>query len=193
MRDALSLSAETRRKSIHFFTALIPVSYFFFLSKEQIVVICIILSMGFAAADLMRMYNRTAGTVFMKIFSDLLRDPERSGRFTGATLLFVGLTVSALVFSKQIAVTSMLFLTLADPVAALIGKRWGRRRIFQKTILGSSGFFSTAVVVTILVWGFSWQGILVAALAACIELLPVPVNDNLTIPVFSGVLMHYIY
>jgi dolichol kinase len=193
MGDSLSIRTEIKRKSIHLFTTVIPFLYFFFLNKEQILLICIILSTGFLTFDLLRIYNRTAKRIFMQIFAGLLRDNEKSGKLTGATLLFLGMTLSVCLFPEQIAVTAMVFLTLADPVAAIAGKRWGSVAIFNKTMQGSMGFFLTAVLLTMLVWGFSWQGIVVAGTAAVIELLPLQVNDNITIPVVSGILMSYLY
>lgn len=193
MPVALSLSAEIRRKTIHLVTSVIPLLYFFYLNREQILVICIILTIGFLTADLLRMVSSLANSYFMRVFSSLLRSSEKEKQLTGATILFAALTLSVLVFPVPIAVTAMLLLTLADPVAAIVGKYWGKKSVFNKTLEGTLGFFMTALFIVLLVNGIKWQALPVAAIAAIVELIPLPVNDNLSVPLISGLAMFAFY
>jgi len=91
----------------------------------------------------------------------------------------------------------LLTMAIADPVAAIFGKRWpyGRFHIFRdtKTLTGCSAFFLTSVIITLLLFHFLSPGkysmgrvfeitIGVAGAATLTEAICVKGLDNLTIP-----------
>jgi dolichol kinase len=96
-----------------------------------------------------------------------------------------------LLFGRDIAVASLFFLAVGDPVASAVGQRWGRVRIRYKTLEGSLAFFlfscagGAILGSTVLSLGLSAiiAGALLAALA---ELLSFHLDDNLTIPLASS-------
>jgi len=193
MADSLSPADEIKRKSIHLSTTAIPVFYYFYPKREHILLVCILLVLGFFIADVLRLIFGHARTYFLLIFSNLLRQDEAQGRLTGATWLFIGILVTILVFPVEIAVPSMLLLTVADPVAAIIGKHWGSFGVHNKTLEGSSAFFIVAMLVLMLFFGMSWQVLLVAIAATITELMPLRINDNISVPVVSGMLMYILF
>lgn len=76
-------------------------------------------------------------------------------------------------------------------MAATIGERWGTRRVFGKSLEGGLACLLACLVVGILLvnlaFDMSLPLILVGSVVTTvIELLPVPIDDNLTIPLFSG-------
>jgi len=185
----LKTNREVQRKSIHLATTIIPLAYISIIpQKEHIFLICLILSIGFLLADILRMFWKTAEKYFKMIFSALLRENELKSDLTGATYLFIGMTLAAFLFPKEIAVLVMLFLSIADPSAAITGKLAPIKKIFNKSIGGFLGFLFCAIIIVIIVSGFSFIGLIVAFAAAIVELLPLKINDNLTIPVVTGYL-----
>jgi dolichol kinase len=87
-------------------------------------------------------------------------------------------------------------LAVADPLAAVVGIRWGRRRVAKnRTLEGSLAFFGStlAIAAVVLAETSTAPGLSVAAAALTIgfaaavcELLPLRIDDNLTIPLFVG-------
>jgi dolichol kinase len=107
----------------------------------------------------------------------------------------IAVLLTILSVPKRAALVAIYTLALADPVAAVVGIRFGRRRITQnRTVEGSLGFFTATLVVATLVLGlYSAPSARVAGAAAAIalaatafELLPLRIDDNLTIPLFVG-------
>jgi dolichol kinase len=86
-----------------------------------------------------------------------------------------------------------MILILADTAAALVGKGIGRVRILGKTLEGSMAFFFTALLI---VWIYPtldrFSGSVAALGAALIELLPIRLNDNLTISLTAGAIMFFL-
>ena len=193
MSDRLNIGREIQRKSIHLATTLIPLAYISIIpKKEHIFLICVFMSIGFLIADLMRLYWKTAEKYFLKIFSVLLREEELNNNLTGATYLFIGMTLAVILFPKTIAISVMLFLTISDPSAAIIGKIVPIKKIFNKSIGGFLGFLICAIIIVIIAFGFTLTGLLVALAASIVELMPIKLNDNLTIPIVSGYLFLFL-
>ena len=111
----------------------------------------------------------------------------------GSTFFLFSTILTILLFPKPIAVSSLLILILADTAAALVGKGIGRVRIFGKTLEGSMAFFLTALLI---VWIYPtlnrFSGSVAALGATLIELLPIRLNDNLTIPLTAGAIMLFL-
>ena len=114
---------------------------------------------------------------------------EQKKQFTGATYLFLGMALTLYLFSKEAAIPALLFLTLADPAAALVGKRYGSATFFDKSIEGSLAFCLTACAVILGFTFYGWIGLGVAFIATLVEFLPLKINDNLLIPVVSAYLL----
>ncbi|MBD3224194.1 MAG: hypothetical protein GF313_05655 [Caldithrix sp.] len=182
------LQAELYRKSIHVATSAIPLAYHFFLDKSIVLYICLFLAAGFWTADLLRIKFSLVERYFLRIFSNLLREREVQHGITGATLLFTGITLAVWWYPQQAAVPAILFLTLADPAAAVIGRHYGRDRFFNKSIEGALAFYLAAALIVLTLTTYSWWGLVIALVMAGVEFLPVPVDDNLTIPVIGGYL-----
>ena len=85
----------------------------------------------------------------------------------------------------------MIFLTVGDSSAAVIGKLLPVGQIGSKHISGSfAGFLASFIVIFYLNHNISILVVLIGAFVAMfIELIPLRVNDNLTIPIISGFAM----
>ena len=191
VQDALNLKGEFLRKSIHIITSIIPLIYFWGLEKRLVLIISIVLSVGFLTVDILRMNFDLARKYFLLIFSKLLRENEVKRRLTGATYLFIGMTGTFLLFNKEVAVPAVLLLTLADPAAAIVGKYFGKEPLLgSKTWQGSLAFLGTGILIVVFFSKYALVGLGIVLATTILELLPLPVNDNILIPVFAGILFY---
>jgi len=186
----LSFRHEARRKLIHIACSILPVCYYYFLNREQIVLISGSITLVFLLAELIRKKTKFGAVLFQKVFTPLLREEEKHNKLTGATHLFLSATVTFLVFEKIIAITAVLLLTIADSLAAISGKMSGKRNLFNKSWQGTITFFliSVLLIFIFLPEAGIWIPV-IAAIVSVIEVLPLPVNDNLLITVASGILL----
>ena len=184
-------SEEIKRKIIHLSNSVIPLSYYFFV-EDRVMMIWILLSITifFVAVDYFRFRIGWIQKWFRIFFSSMLRKHELEGKLTGATWAFIGATISVFLFEKDIAVLALLFMSVGDTVAALIGQQYGKIKIGKKTIEGFAGGLVSCIFISIffpsVIWINSIAGSLIASL---IELSPIPVDDNLMIPLISGGMM----
>ena len=121
----------------------------------------------------------------------MLRDYESRGEITGATWMLISSCLTIGLFSKEIAVPALLFLTVGDTFAAIVGITFPIGRIKGKTISGSiTGLILSLTVILPIMRDINAEILILGGVAAMlIELSPIPLNDNLTIPVLSGFIM----
>ena len=119
-------------------------------------------------------------------------DADRSSK---ATFFVLAATLAYVSFSHEVAAMCLLFSAVGDPAAAVAGFRVRRRRVFGKSPVGTLAFAAAAAVAASLfaihpevslAWWVVAVGVLVAAV---VELLPIPPDDNLTVPLASGAVM----
>jgi len=115
-------------------------------------------------------------------------------RPSGSTYLLLSSLAVFLLFEKYVAITSLLFLSIGDLMAAVIGEKFGRRRVFSKSLEGSLACLASCLVIGMVMTWVSPAVVLPVAIvgavsAAIVELLPIPLDDNLTIPLFSAGIM----
>jgi dolichol kinase len=102
-------------------------------------------------------------------------------------------------FPKVLALTALAILIVSDTSAALIGRRFGRRRFFTKSVEGSSAFFVSAILVVALTPKIEYRleeyliGALGALVGGVVEASGVGLDDNLSIPISVGGVMWLCY
>lgn len=118
-------------------------------------------------------------------------------KITGHTYMLISSCLVILLFEKHIAILSLIYLAVGDVFASVIGINYGRRMLFKKTVEGFFGGLVTSTICAVLYWnitGFPLNvGIAGAISAALIEVLPLPIDDNLIVPFFSALVMAGMY
>ena len=182
---------EIRRKMVHLATLIIPAGYAL-TSQETTLIFVIPLFLGLLAVDLLRHYHSGMAALFNRFFFGRVLREEEKPTLMGSTYFLFSTILAVLLFPKPIAITSLLILILSDTAAALVGKAIGRVRIFGKTLEGSAAFFVTSLLI---VWFFPnlnrFSGTLAALGGTLIELVPIRLNDNLSIPLVTGAIMFF--
>lgn len=108
----------------------------------------------------------------------------------------IAVLLTVITVPKPAAIVAIYTLAIADPLAAVVGIRWGRRRIaHNRSLEGSAAFFAATLVIAwvVLAQGADQSAVAVAGAAltialagAACETLPLRIDDNLTIPLFVG-------
>ena len=200
-----SYKTELIRKAIHLCSIAIPLAY---LQTPRHVALMVLfpLTVAILSIDIARHYNRTLEEWFTRAFGKLLRRKESDRarkRLNGASYVLISATLCVMVFPKVIAVSCFLILIISDLMAALVGRRFGKHRIFGKSLEGSLAFFFSAVLIILATPKIEYRlgeyliGVVASAIGTLIEALPWEIDDNLTIPLLVGAVMwgayHFLY
>jgi len=110
----------------------------------------------------------------------------------GSTWFMVGMVATLLLFGQDVGGTAVLYLAWGDPMAEVVGRRWGRPGQ-AKTVAGSAGCLAACLlagVVGVELGGLSpWAVLAGAVTATLVERWSPPPDDNLWIPLLSGLVM----
>lgn len=177
------------RKGIHLLAFILPISYYYFFSRSQFIVLVGILTGIAIIIETLRFNNIKVKVLFYKIVGKMLWDHE-SKTITGATTFIIASFICAFLFSKPVVVIGLLFLTLGDTAAYFIG-RFGKTKIGKRTLYGILAFLVISITIILLTYpDINLLTGIIGALVACIvEALPWKVDDNLSIPLISCSIM----
>jgi len=189
----MSFKSELYRKSIHIFSSIIPLFYAFS-SKNFTLKILIPLALIFIMVEIIRFNINFINRIYIKILRDIIRIQEKK-RFSGATYLLISSVLVILFYDKSIGVACLLFLTLSDSAAALFGKRFGKIKIYKynKTLEGSLAFLLSSLIIVYLIKSLNFiTGVSGAITATFVEFTLTNIDDNLSIPIISGLVMQLV-
>lgn len=177
------------RKIIHILTAIIPLIYIYS-DRYFIVSSLAILGISVVLIDFARLEIEIISNFIEKVFGKLMWEREKNN-LTGATHYAIAAFLSVYFFDKWIAIAVLLFLSFGDTAAHLIGVRWGRTRFdSEKTLEGSGACLVICLGISLLIPQPEITVLTVGAVvASVVELIPLDIDDNLTLPLISGVAM----
>lgn len=196
------------RKAIHIASAVFPLAVIVVYKaypengRSYLSGVLAIAAVVLIVLDLLKARFKPFKSFIMRFFGKVLRKNELQGGMTASTIVVASAAFTIFVFRQEVAVVSLLYLSLGDSAAALIGKNFGRMRIVgQRTLEGSLAALNTCLLVSLFaLWvspEFGWMltpAALLAgsAVATLSELLYLPLDDNFRIPVFAGLVMELI-
>jgi len=193
---------ELFRKLIHLFSLSIPIIYYFITTEAAAIILGIVAAFALII-DLGRYLHPEIGKIFYKIFGFLLREHEldhKKKNLNGATYVLISALISVLIFPKVIFISAFSILIISDSAAALIGRKFGKRKFLSKSLEGTLTFFVSACIVILFtpkVSGFFEEyliGFIAAFVGAIIENISFKlVDDNLSIPLSVGFTMWGLY
>ena len=104
----------------------------------------------------------------------------------GPITFFIGSLFAIIIFPETIAFVCIVVLAISDAVSTLIGKTYGKHKLWQSSAEGSLAFFISTLLIMFLF--APEKALLVAFGVTLVEMLP-HIDDNLTIPLSVGVLL----
>jgi dolichol kinase len=191
------------RKFYHFVMGMLCFSlYAFVLSRFEALILLSFIGGGLILGDFFRLRSPAVNHLALRIFGRVMRREELKS-FSGNSFFVMGLFVITLLFPKPIVLMSALFLAIGDPIAAMVGSCFGKHKLVGKKSLEGAlaNWFATGLASFLLAglyFGLTWPATLFLAIiggtvSMSVELLPVPIDDNFTIPVFSAVILSLIH
>ena len=184
-------SGELFRETIHIGSFLIPLLCKYLEINAWLVgALIILVTMVYVVSEFAR--QKGAGIpLFSRITSKAAVGEENWGFATAPILFALGILVPLLVFPVPIGYVSIAVLTLGDGFAAIFGKKFGsipipldKSKKLEGTLLGFlSAFLGTLFFID------PARGLVAAAVGMLVESTPSPINDNISIPILSGLVI----
>jgi dolichol kinase len=188
-KSYISWKGELFRKGIHLTSLSIPVC--FFLLSDSVVRICLVIAILLSLIfDLLRIFGNDQVKAFLSdLFGPILR-PKEERRLSGSTTILLAALLVHLFYDLNIAAASMVIIVIGDTAAAIIGRRFGRFHFRGKTLEGSLAFCLFAGLAVLIIPDLAIKvAIAGVVFGAIIEALPIPIDDNITVPLAAGALM----
>jgi diacylglycerol kinase (CTP) len=195
------------RKLWHITTGSIGLLFFTRSPQDQqfwgFIVLAIALS-GFVI-DITRARFPMINHLVIKVMGPLMRRSEKEG-MSGLPFYALGVSISLFSYQRDIAILSVMFLVFSDPLSSFFGVLYGKDKILpNKSLQGAvAGFFVCYLITLFYTMNHVTLGthilifaVLAGFIGALSELVSAfNVDDNLTIPVLSGlgmtVLNHFV-
>jgi glycerol-3-phosphate acyltransferase PlsY len=176
--------------------AFVLIIYYLCAGKKDVLTLVGSITLFFLLLDLIRLFFRRVNVFFFQKIKQVYREKEYR-TFSSITLFLFAYFLTILLFDKPIAVLATSFLTFGDFFSKIFGILFGRTRIFEKTLEGSLAHLSACLVAGYLLLGY--VGIPVATylagalMASVAEVLPLGVDDNFSVSLFSASIMYVLH
>lgn len=201
-RGTILYKDELLRKSIHLTSLSIPIIYYFISSGTAAIILAVLAGLALVI-DWARYLSPEVGKVFYKIFGFILREHEvdhQKRNLNGATYVLISALIGVLIFPKLIFIAAFSILIVSDSLAALVGRKFGRRKFLSKSLEGTLTFFISACIVILFtpkIGNFPEEyliGFIAAFVGAIVENISFKlIDDNLSIPLAVGFTMWGLY
>jgi len=200
-KATIDYKSEIIRKGIHLCSLSIPIIYYF-ISQKFALALLVPVTTAFLVTDVARMFIKPVARWYYRWFGFLLRHHEQDKevrRLNGATNILLSAVLCVILFPKIITINAFAILIIADTTSALIGRRFGKRRFFSKSLEGTAAFFLSAVIVVLFapkLEGSATEYLLWiagAAAGAVAEASIKNIDDNISVPLAIGLVMWGLY
>lgn len=186
----VELATEIKRKVFHHLSLVYMLAYLV-LPRPATLTLFLLALLMLGSVEFIRIRRPELNAWFLKKFGGIHRPTEIMSP-SGIFWTLLGCWATIVIFpSQKIVLPALGFLVFGDTAAALVGKRWGRRPWPMNVVKTYEG--SAAMAGICFVWALFWVRWPVAFLgslaAAWIEARKFPWNDNLWIPLCSGLVV----
>jgi dolichol kinase len=181
------------RHLFHLATGLILALLVFWLGREKAGILIGSLLLITILMETLRLRMNAFNQVLVGLFGSMLKERETQHP-TGVGYFLGGILICLLFFHPEVALASIVILSVGDPAASVIGQRWGRTRIGEKSLEGAAAFWVCAMAAGMLFQGF-WPGLSFVTFSigvltgAVVECLPLRIDDNFLLPITTGLSM----
>jgi dolichol kinase len=186
------------RNVFHLIMALTGVlTYEFLLDRTGVIIAASTLLALFLTLEVVRRASSRWNERFVNGMFKAIARPQEAHRVPAATWYIAALVIGCVALPQRAIQLGTLALGVGDPVAQILGKRFGKKKIVgQKSWIGAMGFVAAATVASLVFLGATGTGGAIAAqlviavtvgvAGALAELFSGPLDDNFTIPLIAG-------
>ena len=190
---AASIRHALRRGTVHAIIGLASAIALFFFSRLSVQVALAAVTAAFLSLETARLHVPSLKQSFARWFAPLLRQEEKS-KLMGASYFLAGCLITVLAFPQDIAPLAIIFLSLGDSTATVIGIWKGRTKLWGKSMEGNGACFVVCLLAGSVVATLRGEPPLAVAIVGAIfatifQALPRWLNDNLTIPLGAAAAM----
>ena len=165
---------------------------FYFIDIQLGLSVIGIVSLCFIALDIFRFLHKRTNILLTEKTTVIFRKGEEK-KFSTMTIFLISTFITVLLFDFEIAITSLIFLVFGDMFGKIFGLAYGRHKIFEKTLEGTLAYFGSVIIFSYILYTALDVPLLIlisgGIAAPLIELLPIGINDNFTVPIISGAVM----
>lgn len=184
------------RSTFHVLGAVLAVLFVEYAPWTIVIVIPFIIAAFFWFLEIMRRVSPKWNDFLMQL-TNKINHPHERYRVNSSTWFATALFLLALTHEPIAGVAGVLVLGFGDPVAGLIGRRWGRTKLVNGRSLEGTAAFAVVSFVAVFVMFVLWHGStpLETMLAVCLvasvggaltELFARRIDDNFAIPLVVG-------
>jgi len=178
---------EVLREAIHIGSFSIPFICMYILNSFIISLLILLVTVLYIVSEFLRIRG-TNLPITSTITRNTARQPELHEVATAPVFFALGIILSLILFPTPINYVLITILTLGDGFAAVFGETLGRTVIplnkgktVEGTVFGFIFAFSGALLFV-----NPTKALIGATIGTLVEILPLPINDNLTIPLTTG-------
>lgn len=178
---------ETRRKLFHMCAILLwlfPLKFFSSLLLHALFLVVLMINL----ATVFRLFEKGLSFYYRLVYL-LERERNYSKPSIQALWANLGIYMVLLLFGREPAMVSVVVLAVGDAFASLVGMKYGRTRIGEKSLEGGVAFFLSSFLALLPFVGF-WRAFLVSFISAFVELLPLKIDDNFIVPLTAGLVFY---
>jgi glycerol-3-phosphate acyltransferase PlsY len=165
---------------------------FYFIDVQLGLSVIGIVSLCFIALDIFRFLHKRTNILLTEKTTAIFRKGEEK-KFSTMTIFLISTFIIVLLFETEIIITSLMFLIFGDMFGKIFGLAYGRHKIFEKTLEGTLAYFGSVIIIGYILYTAFDVPLLIlisgGIAAPLIELLPIGINDNFTVPIISGAAM----
>jgi len=200
-KATIDYKSELVRKGIHLCSLAIPIIYFF-ISQRFALTLLIPIAAAFLLTDIARHYSPAIGNWYYRWFGWLLRQHEQDRsvrRLNGATNILLSAVICVALFPKIIVLNAFAILIVSDTTSALVGRRFGKHRLFNKSLEGTLAFFLSAMLVVFLAPKLQHSvteyllWVAGAGVGAVTEASVTSIDYNISVPLAIGLVLWGLY
>tara|TARA_B100001250_G_scaffold285242_1_gene247304 strand:- start:28 stop:603 length:576 start_codon:yes stop_codon:yes gene_type:complete len=179
---------ELYRKYIHISSLLIPFLIWYF-GKQSALPFLVILSIALPLLDYSRRHSKYIKLFYLKLFEFVTRKNEFQN-LTGASWIFISASLTTIIFKENIAIVSLIILSISDSFASIVGIKYGVTKFFSKTLEGSIAFFISTNLILITLTALTLVKVIFFSITiTLIELFSKKINDNLAVPITAAIVL----
>lgn len=181
------ISGATARNIIHLFSGLSIISLYFADNKYFLLILSLLFT-------LLLFCSRKKTPILNKLFNAIVeKEEKRLGYLEGPTVYALAISIlilfSIITKNNVIPLVSTLVLVLSDPIASIIGKKYGKLKIGKRTAEGFFAMFISTLIIILIFYNFSMNVILISLSIAIVELISPSKMDDITVPASTALLL----